>query len=121
MKVTGIGGVFFKAKDPVLLREWYKDKLGINYESWGSIFFWKDQSQGSTSFSIFKSDSNYYENNFMINFRVDELIPLLEKLKSEGVKVVEEVMEESYGKFGWIYDPEGNKIELWEPIDEALL
>ena len=76
MKVTGIGGVFFKAKDPATLRAWYKEMLGIDYESWGSIFFWKDQPKGSTSFSIFKEDSTYYENNFMINFRFDALLPL---------------------------------------------
>jgi predicted enzyme related to lactoylglutathione lyase len=120
MKVTGIGGIFFKAKDPELLREWYKDKLGIDYESWGSVFFWKEQPSGSTSFSIFKEDSTYYEKSFMINFRVDELIPLLEKLKAEGVAFAGEMQEESYGKFAWIYDLEDNRIELWEPIDEAL-
>lgn len=121
MKVTGIGGIFFKAKDAEALREWYHQKLGITYESWGSIFFWKDEPSGSTSFSIFKSDSNYYEGSFMINFRVEGLIPLVEKLKSEGVKVDEIIQEEEYGKFAWIYDPEGNKIELWEPKDSALV
>ncbi len=120
MKVTGIGGVFFKAKDPATLREWYKEMLGIDYESWGSIFFWKDQPKGSTSFSIFKEDSTYYENNFMINFRVDALLPLMDKLKAAGVKIAGDVQEESYGKFAWIYDPEGNRLELWEPNDDAL-
>lgn len=121
MKVTGIGGIFFKAENPEAMRQWYFEKLGISYETWGSVFSWKNEPEGTTSFSIFKSDSNYYEGKFMINFRVDELVPLLEKLKQEGVKVVDEMMDEDYGKFGWIYDPEGNKIELWEPKDNMLV
>lgn len=116
MKVTGIGGVFFKAKDAETLRKWYFEKLGIAYETWGSIFFWKGKEEGSTSFSIFKSDSKYYEGNFMINFIVDELVPLVEKLKSEGVRMEENIQEDEFGKFAWIYDPEGNKIELWQPV-----
>lgn len=115
MKVIGIGGVFFKAKNSESLREWYFQKLGITYESWGSFFMNNVDPNGGVAFSIFKADSNYYEGSFMINFKVDELVPLLDKLKSEGVQVVEEIQEDEIGKFGWIYDPEGNKIELWEP------
>lgn len=117
-KVTGIGGIFFKGKDPAKLAEWYAMHLGINM-MWehGSVFEWNDQ-KGMTVWSIFKADSKYYEPGtatFMVNFRVDDLEELLQELRDAGQNVVGDMMVESNGKFGWVVDPEGNKIELWEP------
>jgi phosphoglycerate dehydrogenase-like enzyme/predicted enzyme related to lactoylglutathione lyase len=125
-KVTGIGGLFFKAKDPVKLKEWYKSHLGFNVDDWGSTFWWKDTNgnEASTQWSPFKSDTPYFlpsKKDYMFNYRVANLKELLLKLKKEGVTVVGKVEEYEYGKFGWVLDPEGNKIELWEPIDTAFL
>jgi predicted enzyme related to lactoylglutathione lyase len=124
-KVTGIGGVFIKAKDAKALAAWYEKHLGIAFGENSYISFqWINENNpavpGSTVFSFFKEDSKYFDPSsspFMINFRVKDLGLLMEKLKQEGVPMVGEMMEESYGKFGWIMDPEGNKIELWEPVD----
>ena len=125
-KVTGIGGLFFKSKDPVKLKEWYKNHLGFNIDDWGCTFLWKDANgkEASTQWSPFKSDTQYFspsKKDYMFNYRVANLKELLNKLKEEGVRVVGEVEESEYGKFGWVLDPEGNKIELWEPIDTAFL
>ena len=127
-KVTGIGGVFLKAKDAKALAAWYDEHLGFSFgENLYVNFRWINENNpvvpGNTIFSFFKNESNYFEPSvspFMINFRVKNLKPLLEKLKEEGVNIVGEIAEEEYGKFGWILDPEGNKIELWEPYDEKL-
>ena len=121
--VTGIGGVFIKAKDPKTLCEWYQKHLGIGFNGSTYVSFeWTNSAAsskpGSTVFSFFKEDSKYFDPSaasVMVNFRVSDLKNLLETLKAEGVTIVGEMMEESYGKFGWIMDPEGNKIELWEP------
>ncbi len=125
-KATGIGGLFFKTKDPDKLKEWYKKHLGFNTDDWGCTFWWKDTNgkPASTQWSPFKSDTNYFspsKKDYMFNYRVDDLNELLIKLKEEGVRIVGEIEEYEYGKFGWIVDPEGNKIELWEPIDTAFL
>ena len=125
-RVTGIGGFFFKTKDPDSIKNWYNKHLGLNTDDYGCTFWWKDEvgNKCSTQWSPFKEDTNYFEpskKEFMMNFRVDDLKGLLEVLKKEGVKVVGEIEEYDYGKFGWILDPEGNKIELWEPIDSAFL
>jgi predicted enzyme related to lactoylglutathione lyase len=124
-KVTGIGGAFFKAKNPKELAAWYEKHLGIPFD--GNVytsFKWKDDGpDGQTVFSIFGADSDYYApsmSTFMFNFRVADLDALLEELKSEGVEIVGEPQAFDYGKFGWILDPEGNKIELWEPIDTGF-
>lgn len=121
-KVTGIGGIFFKSQNPEQLREWYKQHLGINSESWGTIFQWRDlddpQKEGYTVWSPFKQETTYFDpsdKQFMINFRVDNLEQLLDALRQEGVTVMPNVEESEFGKFGWIIDNEGNKIELWEP------
>ncbi len=125
-RVTGIGGLFFKTKNPEKIKNWYNKHLGLNVDSYGSTFWWKDH-QGtdcSTQWSPFKEDTNYFEpsqKQFMINYRVENLSELLKILKEEGVTIVGEIEEYSYGKFGWVIDPEGNKIELWEPIDKAFL
>lgn len=119
-QVIGLGGVFFKCKDPEKLKAWYQEHLGISGE-YGVMFNWKEQSEKNnkafTLFSPFKSDTDYFtpsEKPFMFNFVVDDLKGMLEKLKNEGVEVMEKVEEYDYGKFGWIMDPEGNKVELWE-------
>ncbi|WP_313112308.1 VOC family protein [Aequorivita sediminis] len=125
-RVTGIGGVFFKSKDPDKTKEWYKNHLGLNTDNYGCTFWWKDEkgNKCSTQWSPFKTDTEYFspsEKDFMFNYRVENLEELLKVLKAEGVTIVGEMQEFEYGKFGWILDPEGNKIELWEPVDSAFL
>ncbi|WP_372944896.1 VOC family protein [Muriicola sp.] len=125
-RITGLGGFFFKTKDPEKIRDWYRDHLGLNTDQYGCTFWWKDKEgkDCSTQWSPFKEDTQYFdpsEKPFMMNFRVENLVELLEALKAEGVTIVGEVEEYDYGKFGWILDPEGNKIELWEPVDSAFL
>jgi D-3-phosphoglycerate dehydrogenase len=124
--VTGIGGVFFKAENPDMLKEWYKKHLGLATDAYGCTFWWKDAAgnDASTQWSPFKADTSYFnpsQKEFMQNFRVHDLDGLLIKLKQEGVTLVGEPESFDYGKFGWILDPEGNKIELWEPNDKAFL
>ncbi len=121
-RVTGIGGVFFKAQDRDNLNIWYGKHLGIDIKPWGAVFEWldpkRDNEPGHTAWSIFKSDSDYFqpsEKTFMFNYRVEDLHGLLAVLREEGVQVMDKIEESEYGKFGWIMDPEGNKIELWEP------
>lgn len=127
-RVTGIGGFFFKADDPDNLKHWYKERLGIPTDQYGWSFIWrKDDTpdeRAITQWSPFDAATDYFkpsQKQFMFNFRVENLEQLLEVLKEEGVTVVGEIESYSYGKFGWVLDPEGNKIELWEPIDETLL
>lgn len=125
-RVTGIGGVFFKSKDPVAVKDWYRKHLGLNTDQWGCTFWWKDKEGNdcSTQWSPFKEDTTYFEpspKDFMMNYRVENLKELLETLKAEGVTVMDEIQEVEEGKFGWIIDLEGNKIELWEPNDKAFL
>ncbi|CAN5172269.1 VOC family protein [soil metagenome] len=123
-KVTGIGGIFFKCKDPKKIMEWYKTHLGINTNDYGANFEWREESdstkKGSTQWTPFKETTKYFEpstKEFMINYRVDNLEALVEELKKEGVTIVDKMETYDYGKFIHIMDPEGNKIELWEPID----
>jgi predicted enzyme related to lactoylglutathione lyase len=121
-RVTGIGGVFFKAKDPKALAEWYRTHLGLDVQEWGGVSFrWADDNEkgtGTTIWSPFKDDTSYFTPSaasFMINYRVADLHALLAALKSEGCNVVDKVDESEFGKFGWVIDPEGNKLELWQP------
>lgn len=124
-KVTGIGGFFFKSSSPETLKEWYREHLGLDTNQWGCTFNWKDD-QGNdctTQWSVFKEDTDYLnpsEKPFMQNFRVENLDYLIGKLKTSGVEVIGEIQRFEYGNFGWILDPEGNKIELWEPKDYAF-
>lgn len=125
-RVTGIGGVFFKSENPSQLRDWYKKHLGLNTDNYGWSFWWKDKegNDALTQWSPFAANTTYFqpsEKQFMQNFRVHDLDSLLVKLKEEGVTIVGEPEAFDYGKFGWILDPEGNKIELWEPNDRAFL
>tara|TARA_R110002012_G_scaffold152027_1_gene311965 strand:+ start:1609 stop:1992 length:384 start_codon:yes stop_codon:yes gene_type:complete len=121
-RVTGIGGVFFKSKDPKASKDWYNKHLGFNTDDYGATFRWKndENEECTTQWSPFKEDTTYFEpskKEFMFNYRVENLVELLKTLKEEGVTVVGKMEEYSYGKFGWILDNEGNKIELWEPIN----
>lgn len=112
MKVTGIGGVFFRAKDPSALSDWYEKYLGVNGMQWA-------QQQGPTAFVPFPSDTDYFgseSQSFMLNFRVDDLNGMLNQLRVNDVKIVKDVEEQTgVGRFASIEDPEGNRIELWEP------
>lgn len=125
VRVTGLGGMFFKAGDPAKLVAWYRKHLGIEFDAYGGWSFeWRDKRRpqriGTTVFSPFAGDTKYFEpseQSYMFNFRVADLKSLLAQLRREGVHVIGEVQEFPYGKFGWIIDPEGRKIELWEPAD----
>ena len=122
-RVTGIGGIFFYAKDPATLRDWYKTYLGIDVQDWGgAAFTWADASgnaiKGTTVWSIGAADADHFapsKSSFMINYRVDDLAALLKALRAEGCDVLEKTDDSEYGKFGWVIDPEGNKVELWQP------
>jgi predicted enzyme related to lactoylglutathione lyase len=122
-RVTGIGGVFFKSRDPKRLGEWYRTHLGMNVEDWGGVAFrWASPDnatgRGTTIWNPFNDDTTYFapsKASFMINYRVDDLDGLLAALRSEGCDVDEKVEVSEYGKFGWVMDPEGNRIELWQP------
>ena len=121
-RVTGIGGIFFKSKDPKSLREWYRKHLGLDVEEWGGVSFrWvtpeNPTGTGTTIWNPFKEDTSYFapEKSFMINFRVHDLHALVAALRTEGCAVDDKVDESEYGKFGWVQDPEGNRIELWQP------
>ena len=122
-RVTGIGGIFFRAKDPAALRAWYQRHLGVDVQSWGgTAFAWTDDAGqptgGMTVWSIVAEDSKQFAPStsaFMVNYRVDDLAALLQALRAEGCTVLDESDDSEYGKFGWVIDPEGNKVELWQP------
>jgi predicted enzyme related to lactoylglutathione lyase len=114
-RVTGIGGIFFKAKNKDRLLEWYREHLGVDVKEWGGTTF---SGMGHTVWSVFKQDSDYFgagAQRYMISYRVSSLARILARLKDEGVTVDAHIEESEFGKFGWILDPEGNRIELWEP------
>lgn len=124
-RVTGIGGIFFKCKDPKKVNEWYKTHLGLDTSPYGAKFEWKDQSasseNGYTLWSPFPETTNYFEpseKDFMINYRVENIEALVSELKKEGVTILDEVATYEYGKFVHILDIEGNKIELFEANDK---
>ena len=123
-KVTGIGGIFFKCKDPDKMREWYKTHLGLDTNEYGANFEWREESdptkKGSTQWNTFPETTEYFEpstKDFMINYRVADLEELVEELKKESVTIVDEIETYDYGKFVHIIDMEENKIQLWEPAD----
>ena len=124
-RVTGIGGIFFKCKDPNQMKEWYKTHLGLNTDQWGTSFEWRSSDEpdkkGFTQWSPFTETTEYFlpsTKEFMLNYRVENITALVEILKQEGVTVLDEIETFEYGKFVHILDAEGNKIELWEPNDE---
>ena len=122
-RVTGIGGIFFHARDPVALREWYRRHLGIAVLDWGgAAFTWTDDegrpAGGTTIWSVGSASDGPFAPSaapFMINYRVADLQALLKALRDEGCDVLDKVDESEFGKFGWVMDPEGHKVELWEP------
>jgi len=123
-KVTGIGGVFFKSKDPGAINEWYKKHLGFDTTQYGTSFEWLQAEdptkKGLTQWNPFAEKTKYFEpstKEFMINYRVADLEALVEELKKENVTIVDQIETYDYGKFVHILDIEGNKIELWEPAD----
>lgn len=123
-RVTGIGGIFFKCADPAATREWYAKHLGFSTEKYGTIFEWYDadkpEQKGQTVWNPFPANTTYFapsEKEFMLNLRVENLEWLLGELKKEGIEPVGELQVYEYGKFAHIMDPDGNKLELWEPID----
>jgi predicted enzyme related to lactoylglutathione lyase len=123
-KVTGIGGIFFKCRDPKKMREWYETNLGLNTNKYGAVFEWRqgaDTTQkGFTQWSPFAEKTKYFEpstKDFMINYRVENIESLVDEFKKNGVTVVDTIETVDYGKFVHILDVEGNKVELWEPND----
>ncbi len=123
-KVTGIGGIFFKCKDPNKIREWYKNNLGLNTNEYGASFEWRQSDdstkRGLTQWTPFAEKTKYFEpstKDFMINYRVGNIESLVEEFKKNGVTIVDTIETFDYGKFVHILDPEGNKIELWEPTE----
>ncbi len=123
-KVTGLGGIFFKCKDPEKMREWYRIHLGLSTNQYGTVFEWRQGAdtarKGFTQWSPFSESTKYFEpstKDFMINYRVDNIKELVEELRNSGVVILDEIETYDYGKFVHIMDIEGNKIELWEPDD----
>jgi len=122
-RVTGIGGIFFHARDPAVLHAWYREHLGIAVQDWGgAAFTWTDAegkpTGGTTIWSVGAAGAEGFAPSkapFMINYRVADLHALLKALREEGCDVLDKVDESEYGKFGWVIDPEGHKVELWEP------
>jgi predicted enzyme related to lactoylglutathione lyase len=122
-RVTGIGGIFFHANDPATLRAWYQRHLGVDVQDWGgAAFTWAGEDGqpvgGSTIWSVGAADNGHFApsaSSFMINYRVADLDGLLAALRNEGCNVLDKTDDSGYGKFGWVIDPEGNKVELWEP------
>ncbi|UZR98605.1 VOC family protein [Chondrinema litorale] len=126
-KVTGVGGIFFKCKDPEKLKIWYRDNLGFEVDKYGVLFeSSKDEAPGKKAYlqwSLFSEDSKYLApspKDFMVNYRVVNLEALAEQLKADGVNILDEIETYEYGKFLHIMDPENNKIELWEPVDSSF-
>ncbi|NLA69146.1 MAG: VOC family protein [Gammaproteobacteria bacterium] len=120
-RVTGIGGIFFKSPDPKALSRWYREHLGLEVADWGgAVFEWggTDSPRGMTLWSPFAQDTDYMapgKAGFMVNFRVADLDALLAALREEGCNVVDRTETSGHGKFGWVIDPDGNKVELWQP------
>lgn len=125
-RVTGIGGIFFKVKDPNATKSWYQKHLGLNTDKYGTAFEWRSaeqpESKGFTQWSPMQDTTDYFlpsQKEFMINYRVEDLESLVAELKKEGVQILDEIQTFEYGKFVHILDPDGHAIELWEPNDEV--
>lgn len=126
-KVTGIGGIFFKCKDPQKMKEWYDKNLGLVTNEYGSLFEFrkadKPGEKGYLQWSPFPEKTNYFqpsEKEFMVNYRVENIEDLVNELKDNGITILDAIESYEYGKFVHIMDPEGNKIELWEPVDNVF-
>jgi predicted enzyme related to lactoylglutathione lyase len=121
-RVRGIGGIFFTSRNPPALAAWYRDRLGVPLEPWnGAIFRWREHDQRGdayTVWSLFPSDTDYFTPStsaFMLNFRVDDLAAMLAQLRAAGEKTGPDGEASEFGRFSWVMDPEGNKVELWQP------
>lgn len=126
-KVTGVGGVFFFSEDPEKIKAWYTDNLGLETNQWGSSFEFRNANRPDEinylQWSPFKEGSEYFQpskKEFMLNYRVQNLEALVEKLRANGVTILDAIETFDYGKFVHIMDPEGTKIELWEPVDSVF-
>jgi len=126
-KVTGIGGIFFKAQDPAKMNNWYEENLGLVTNKYGSLFEFRQGSapdkKGYLQWSPFEEKTDYFlpsQKEFMINYRLENIEDLVAELKANGVAVLDEIETYEYGKFVHILDPENNKIELWEPVDQVF-
>lgn len=124
-RVTGIGGVFFKCEDPKAVKDWYQKHLGLNTDDYGATFEWRDNEKpevkSRTQWSPFPNDTKYFapsKKDFMMNYCVENLEQLVKVLKEEGVTILDDIESYDYGKFVHILDIEGNKVELWEPMNE---
>jgi predicted enzyme related to lactoylglutathione lyase len=117
-KVLGVGGVFFKSPDPEKLYAWYARWLGMELEAWGTAYLPKAMPTGAqTVWSAFDSKSDYFEKQFMFNLIVDDLESAIAQVRAGGAKIVGDIQKMEYGSFGWFIDPDGNKVELWQPKD----
>lgn len=126
-RVTGVGGIFFKSENPDKMKDWYSENLGLVTNEYGSLFEFRDsdnpESKGYLQWSPFEKETKYFapsEKEFMINYRVVNIEEMIEQMRESGVEIVGEIEEYEYGKFAHIVDPEGNKIELWEPVDKVF-
>ena len=126
-KVTGIGGIFFKSANPNEIKDWYGEHLGLAIDEWGSPFEFRNANRPDEinylRWGPMEQQTDYMrpsEKEFMINYRVQNLVELVEELRNKGVTILDEIAEYEYGKFVHIMDPEGNKLELWEPVDSAF-
>ncbi|UTW64684.1 VOC family protein [bacterium SCSIO 12741] len=126
-KVTGIGGIFFKSSSPQKMKEWYRDNLGLAVDAYGSPFEFRNANRPDEvnylNWDVFEDSTDYFdpsEKEFMINYRVQNIEGLVQKLKNNGVTIVDDIATYDYGKFVHIVDSDGNKIELWEPVDSVL-
>jgi predicted enzyme related to lactoylglutathione lyase len=124
-RIIGIGGVFFKSANRDQAREWYSKHLGLTDKGGGMMLPWREhddpQKEHVTVWSVFPASTDYFNPGgapFMVNYIVDDMDALLDRLKQEGVRIDDKRMDESYGRFAWIYDSDGNKIELWQPVSE---
>jgi predicted enzyme related to lactoylglutathione lyase len=125
-RVTGIGGIFIRARDPKALGAWYAEHLGVPLTEWGGAqFLWTDEvppTTGSTAWSLFPADTNYFGSGpqpYMVNYRVDDLDAMLAQLEAAGVPIDPKRENASFGRFAWITDPEGNRVELWQPLVDS--
>ena len=122
-RILGIGGIFFKSANQQQLREWYAKHLGLEDSGHGAMLPWREadnpENEQMTVWTIFAGNSGYFPASFMINYIVDDMDALLDRLAKEGVRIDPKRQDESYGRFAWIYDPDGNKIELWQPLNPS--
>jgi predicted enzyme related to lactoylglutathione lyase len=126
-RVTGIGGIFFKSKDTEKSKKWYNEQLGLTANDYGTVFEFRHganpDKKGYAQWSPFDADTKYFEPSkadFMVNFRVENIEAFVDQLKEAGVTICDEIEEFEYGKFVHVLDPDNNKVELWEPVDDCF-